>query len=328
MSDATATSGTLTDLPGVRVGHWTDAHGRTGCTVVLFDPPGAVTSGMVLGSAPGSREFALLAPEKMMDRVDALLLAGGSAFGLDAATGVVRYLEERGAGFPTPFGVVPIVPAAVLFDLGVGDPRARPDADAGYAAAVAAGGRGGRGPVAEGSVGVGAGATVGKFAGFERAQGSGIGSAVTRVRGALVGALAVSNASGDLVDPANGELVAGCGLGADPELVAELFAPAPGANTTLVAVVTDAPLGKAEAHALAVAAHVGIAQVTRPSHTANDGDTAFVSSVGRGPRVPVAVLGVAVQAVVARALLRGARAARDAGEAGDSLHARDPRGSV
>jgi len=322
VSDGATSSGTLTDLPGVRVGHWTDADGRTGCTVVLFDAPGAVTSGMALGSAPGSREFALLAPEKMMDRVDALLLAGGSAFGLDAATGVVRYLEERGSGFPTPFGVVPIVPAAVLFDLGVGDPRARPDADAGYAAAVAAGGPGGRGPVAEGAVGVGAGATVGKFAGFERAQRSGTGCAVMRVRGALVGALAVSNAVGDLVDPATGELVAGCGLGADPELVAELFTPAPGANTTLVAVVTDAPLGKAEAHALAVAAHVGIAQVTRPSHTANDGDTAFVSSVGQGPRVPVAVLGVAVQAVVARALLRGARAARDADDVDDAGDAR------
>ena len=325
MSDGTET---LADLPGVRVGHWTDADGRTGCTVVLFDPPGAVTSGLVLGSAPGSREFALLAPEKMMDRVDALVLAGGSAFGLDAATGVVRYLEERGAGFPTPFGVVPIVPAAVLFDLGVGDPRARPNADAGYAAAVAAGAPGGREPVAEGAVGAGTGATVGKFAGFERAQRSGIGSAVMRVRGARVGALAVSNAVGDLVDPATGDLVAGCGLGADPELVAELFTPAPGANTTLVAVVTDAPLGKAEAQALAVAAHVGIAQVTRPSHTANDGDTAFVSSVGGGPQVPIAVLGVAVQTVVARALLRGARAGRDAGGAHDAGAAHAAPGSV
>jgi L-aminopeptidase/D-esterase-like protein len=206
----------------------------------------------------------------------------------------------------------------VLFDLAVGDPRARPGAEAGYAAAVAAGGASGREPVAEGAVGVGTGATVGKFAGFERAQRSGIGSAVMHVRGARVGALAVSNAVGDLVDPATGLLVAGCGLSADPERVAELFTPAPGANTTLVTVVTDAPLGKAEVHALAVAAHVGIAQVTRPSHTANDGDTAFVSSVGRGPQVPVAVLGVAVQAVVARALLRGARAVRDADDAHDA----------
>ena len=308
MSRGASSPGTLTDIPGVRVGHWTDADGRTGCTVVLFDAPGAVTSGMVLGSAPGSREFALLAPEKMMDRVDALLLAGGSAFGLDAASGVVRFLDERGSGFPTPYGPVPIVPAAVLFDLAVGDPRARPDAAAGYAAAAAAAGPGGREPVAEGAVGVGTGATVGKVAGFERAQRSGVGSALMRVRGACVGALAVSNAVGDLVDPANGRLVAGCGLGSDPDRVAELFTPTPGANTTLVVVVTDAPLGKAEAHALSVAAHVGIAHVTRPSHTANDGDTAFVSSVGGGPKVPIAVLGVAVQSVVARALLRGARA--------------------
>jgi len=299
---------TLTALPGVRVGHWTDPVGRTGCTAVLFDPPGAVTSGRVLGAAPGSREIALLEPEKMMDRVDALVLAGGSAFGLDAASGVVRFLEERGRGFPTPYGVVPIVPAAVLFDLAVGDARARPDAAAGYAAAVAAAAPAGRAPVAEGAVGAGTGAAVGKFAGFERSQRSGIGSALTRVRGARVGALAVSNAYGDLVDPATGALVAGCGLGGDAELAAELFSPVPGGNTTLVVVVTDAPLTKAEAHALTVAAHVGIAHVTRPSHTVYDGDTAFVSSVGGGPPVPPAALGVAVQAVVARALLRGARA--------------------
>jgi len=303
-STVEAASATLTALPGVRVGHWTDPVGRTGCSVVLFDPPGAVTSGLVLGAAPGSREIALLAPEKTIERVQALVLAGGSAFGLDAASGVARYLEERGEGFATPFGVVPIVPAAVLFDLSVGDPRARPDAAAGYAAAVSAG----RGPVAEGAVGAGTGATVGKIAGFAGAQRSGIGSAVVRVRGAQVGALAVSNAIGDVVDPDTGELVAGCGTGRDPERAAELFEPAPGAHTTLVVVVTDAPLTKAEAHALAIAAHVGIAHVTRPSHTVHDGDTAFVSSVGGGPAVPIAALGVAVQAVVARALLRGTRA--------------------
>jgi L-aminopeptidase/D-esterase-like protein len=300
----TADAETLTALPGVRVGHWTDPVGRTGCSVVLFDPPGAVTSGLVLGAAPGSREIALLAPEKTIERVHALVLAGGSAFGLDAASGVVRYLEERGVGFPTPFGVVPIVPAAVLFDLSVGDPKARPDAAAGYRAAAAAH----RGAVAEGAVGAGTGATVGKFTGFAAAQRSGIGSAVLRVRGARVGALAVSNAIGDVVDPDSGELVAGCGAGRDPERAVELFEPAPGAHTTLVVVVTDAPLTKAEAHALAIAAHVGIAHVTRPSHTVHDGDTAFVSSVGGGPAVPTAALGVAVQAVVARALLRGTRA--------------------
>jgi L-aminopeptidase/D-esterase-like protein len=297
----------LTSIAGVRVGHWTDAVARTGCTVLLFDPPGAVTSVLVLGAAPGSRETALLAPEKTVDRVHALLLAGGSAFGLDAATGVMQYLEARGIGFATPFGVVPIVPAAVLFDLSVGDPGRRPDAEAGRAAAAAASAA----SVAMGAVGAGTGATVGKFAGFDRAQRSGLGVSVVRVQGALVGALAVSNAMGDLVDPATGELVAGCGLGADPEAAAALFAPVAGAHTTLVAVVTDAPLSKAGAHALTMAAHVGIAQVTRPSHTVSDGDTAFVSSVGGGPDVGLGALGVAVQAVVARALLTGARAGRD-----------------
>ncbi len=295
-----------TALPGVRVGHWSDPAARTGCTVVLFDGDGAVTSGRVLGAAPGSRETALLEPDKSVERVHALVLTGGSAFGLDAASGVVRYLEERGVGFATPFGAVPIVPAAVLYDLSVGDPRVRPDAAAGYAAAAAATSA----PVAEGAVGAGTGATVGKFAGFDRAQRSGLGTALLSVHGARVAALAISNAVGDLVDPSDGTLVAGSGIGLDPEAAAALFAPAPGTNTTLVAVVIDAPLAKAEAHALATSAHAGIAHVTHPSHTIHDGDTAFVSSVGGGPRVPLGALGVAVQAVVARALLRGARAAQ------------------
>jgi L-aminopeptidase/D-esterase-like protein len=295
---------TLTALPGVRVGHWSHHPARTGCTVVLFDDDGAVTSGRVLGAAPGSRETALLEPDKSVERVHALVLSGGSAFGLDAASGVVRYLDERGLGFATPFGRVPIVPAAVLYDLSVGDPRVRPDAAAGYAAASAATSA----PVVEGAVGAGTGATVGKFAGFDRAQRSGLGSALLTVHGARVAALAISNAVGDLVDPGDGTLVAGTGIGSDPEAAAALFAPVAGTNTTLVAVVTDAPLTKAEAFALSTAAHAGIAQVTRPSHTVHDGDTAFVSSVGGGPRVALGALGVAVQAVVARALVRGARA--------------------
>jgi len=295
---------TITAIPGVRVGHWSDPSARTGCTVVLFDGDGAVTSGRVLGAAPGSRETALLEPDKSVERVHALVLTDGSAFGLDAATGVVRFLEERGVGFATPFGVVPIVPAAVLYDLSVGDPRVRPDAAAGYAAASAASSE----PVAEGAVGAGTGASVGKLAGFDRAQRSGLGSSLMTVHGARVAAIAISNAVGDLVDPTDGTLVAGTGIGGDPEAAAALFAPAPGTNTTLVAVVVDAPLAKSEAYALATSAHAGIAQVTRPSHTIHDGDTAFVSSVGGGPRVPLGALGVAVQAVVARALLRGARA--------------------
>jgi L-aminopeptidase/D-esterase-like protein len=299
---------TLTAIPGVRVAHWSDVVAATGCSVILFDPPGAVTSGMVLGAAPGSREFALLAPEKMMDRVDALVLAGGSAFGLDAASGVMAFLAEEGRGFATPFGVVPIVPAAVLYDLGVGDATVRPTAAAGYEAARMAASEAGCAPVAEGSVGAGTGASVGKMAGFARAQRSGIGSAVRAVGGARVAALAVSNAVGDLVDPTTGALVAGSGI--PIEGLPGGMQGIPGGNTTLVAVVTDAPLTKAEAHALCVAAHVGIAQVTRPSHTVFDGDSAFVSSVGGGSSVPMALLGAVVQSLVAETLLRGARAAQ------------------
>jgi L-aminopeptidase/D-esterase-like protein len=298
---------TLTCIGGLRVGHWQDHAARTGCTVVLLPDEGAVTSGLVLGAAPGSRESALLAPEKTVERAHALVLSGGSAFGLAAAHGVMRWLEARGVGYPTPGGPVPIVPAAVLYDLVTGDGRVRPGEVEGIAAADAASSA----PVAQGSVGAGTGAMVGKFAGFDKAQRSGLGSAVLRVRDAVVAAIGVSNAVGDLVDPDSGEVVAGCGLGRDPEAAVALFAPAPGVNTTLVAVATDAPLTKAQAHALSYAAHIGIARVTRPSHTVHDGDTTFVVSTGRGPAVDLGALSVAVQEVVAKTLLRGARAVRE-----------------
>ena len=300
---------TVTAIAGVQVGHWSDPVARTGCTVLLLPPEGAVTSGLALGAAPGSREQALLAPEKSVERAHALLLTGGSAFGLAAADGVMRELEARGVGHPTPAGPVPIVPAAVLFDLMVGDARVRPGATQGALATRAASGD----PVTLGAVGAGTGSTVGKLAdGFAAAVPSGLGSAVVRVAGALVGVLAVSNAAGDLVDPDTGALVAGSGRARDPEAVASLLGFSAGLSTTLVAVVTDAPLAKAEAHALALSAHIGIARVTRPSHTVHDGDTSFVASTARGPRVAIAALGVAVQEVVARALLRGAREGRSA----------------
>ncbi len=302
-----AANDTLTALPGVRVGHWSDPLARTGCTVVLLPDAGAITSGLALGAAPGSRESALLAPEKSVAFAHALLLTGGSAFGLAAAEGVMRLLEARGIGHPTPAGPVPIVPAAVLFDLMVGDARVRPGEREGAAAVEAASAA----PVAMGAVGVGTGATVGKLVGgFEAAAPSGLGSLVRRVHGASIGALAVSNASGDLFDPADGALVAGSGHNGDPERVSALLEMPTLGNTTLVVVVTDAPLTKVEAYALAQAAHIGIARVTRPSHTVQDGDTAFVSSTATGPRVGLAALGVAVQEVVAGALLRGARAVR------------------
>jgi L-aminopeptidase/D-esterase-like protein len=302
---------TLTSVAGIRVGHWTDARARTGCTVVLTPDGGCVGSGLVLGPAPGSRETALLEPDKTVDRIDALLLTGGSAFGLAAADGVMAFLSARDRGLPTPFARVPIVPAAALYDLGVGVAEVRPDAAAGRAACEAAASPDGAAAVTLGRVGAGAGATVGKLAGFERAVASGLGSAAMTLRGARVAALAVSNAVGNLIDPRDGSLVAGvAGLGAVE--IAELFAPPPGTNTSLVAVATDAPIDKAQARALAQSAHVGIARVTRPSHTVHDGDTVFVLSTARGPSVPLAALSVAVQEVVAEALLRGAREGRDA----------------
>jgi L-aminopeptidase/D-esterase-like protein len=303
-SSAAFVNDTLTAVSGVRVGHWHDLEARTGCTVILFPEGGAITSGLILGPAPGSRETSLLSPEKSVERVNALVLAGGSAFGLAAADGVMRYLDECGIGYPTPAGCVPIVPAAVLYDLAVGDGRVRPTAEAGRLAAEGASAE----PVAQGAVGAGAGATVGKLAGMATAVRSGLGSDRLEVGGAVVAAIAISNAIGDLVDPVDGRLVAGSGISADVDAMLRGFVAPIGGNTTLVAVVTDAPLSKAQAHALALSAHIGIARVTRPSHTIGDGDSAFVSSVGTGPAVALGPLSVAVQEVVARALLKGARA--------------------
>ena len=296
---------TLTAVEGLRVGHWSDPVARTGCTVVLAPQSGCIGSGRALGPAPGSREAALLEADRTVDTVNAVLLAGGSAFGLAAATGVMNWLEERNCGYATGYACVPIVPAAVIYDLGVGDPRVRPDEHGGRAACEAAH----DGPVEQGRVGVGTGATVGKLRGIEHATPSGVGSHALDVGGAVVAALAVSNAVGNLVDPDDGSLVAGhadmmglAAMGAERVL--------PGTNTTLVVVATDAPLSKAQAHALSLAAHVGIARVTRPSHTVFDGDTAFVLTTCRGPSVPMQALSIAVQEVVARALVKGVLAAR------------------
>ncbi|MEJ2082412.1 MAG: P1 family peptidase [Acidobacteriota bacterium] len=198
-------AGSLTDVAGIRVGHFTDSRRPTGCTVVLTERP--MTAGVdVRGSAPGTRETDLLAPLNTVTVIDAVLLSGGSAFGLDAAAGVVRYLEERGRGYQTGVGPVPIVPAAILFDLSIGDPGIRPDAEAGYRACLHAG----TGPVEEGNVGAGAGATVGKLLGMEHAMKGGIGSASLRIGGLVVAALAVVNCIGDVRHPETGQILAGC----------------------------------------------------------------------------------------------------------------------
>jgi L-aminopeptidase/D-esterase-like protein len=258
----------ITDVAGLRVGHWTDPSARTGCTVVLC-PPGTVGSGEVRGGAPGTRETDLLRPGMLVQEVNAVLLTGGSAFGLAAADGVVRWLEERGIGFDTGVARVPIVPAAVLFDLGVGDGSVRPDPEAGYAACQAAADQ-----PEEGQVGAGTGATVAKLHGPDRAVSGGLGSAaVTRDR-VTVGALAAVNAFGEIVDD-QGAVLAGASPGQDeeePQL--------PGTSTTLAVVATDARLSRERAHLLAIAAHDGIARAVRPAHTMWDGDTVFTLATG------------------------------------------------
>ena len=300
----------LTAVAGLRVGHWTNSDAATGCTVVLCPLDGCVASGSVRGSAPGSRETALLAPEKSVERIHALVLSGGSAFGLAAAQGVVEWLEAQNVGLETPFARVPIVPAAVIYDLGVGDPSVRPGPAEGRYAAEHASSE----PVASGRVGAGAGATCGKYAGFDKARPSGLGNAVRKVQGATLAALAVVNPVGDIVDPQTGEVVAGA-QGEEGERLTgmlEFFASSQqtsGTNTTLVVVATDAPLTKTQAKVLADSAHVGIARVTYPSHTLHDGDTSFALSTGTGPEVPLMLLSVAVQETVAAAILDAVRAA-------------------
>lgn len=297
-------NGDLTDVPGVRVGHWSDEVGRTGCTVVLLPDEGAVTAVDVRGAAPGTRETDLLAIDATVPGVHAVLLTGGSAFGLAAADGVVRRLEERGVGLPTPAGPVPLVPTAVVFDLPTGSAQARPDADAGYTAARAA--EAGA-PCGTGRVGAGTGATVGKLAGPDGAAPGGTGTASWVLPGgATVGVLVVVNALGDVVDE-DGRVLAGPGT---VELLLGPEAPAPpglGTNTTLVLVATDLGLTKAEARRLAVVAHDGLARAIRPVHTDYDGDTAFAASTGDRPvdDTTMLVLQAAVVELVAAAV-RGA----------------------
>ena len=261
----------ITDVPGIRVGHWTDATGLTGCTVVLC-PPGTVGSGEVRGGAPGTRETDLLRPGTLVQEVHAVLLTGGSAFGLAAADGVMRYLEERGIGFDARVARVPIVPAAVLLDLGVGDPASRPGPDAGYAACAAAGEQ-----VAEGNVGVGAGATVAKLHGIEAAVKGGLGTASRSDADLVVGSMAAVNAFGEVIAE-DGSVLAGARGGPWPG--EEEGGSLPGLNTTLLVVATTAKLSKERAHLLALAAHDALAEAIRPAHTMWDGDTAFALATG------------------------------------------------
>lgn len=292
----------IAELPGVQVGHWTDPEHATGCTVLLCGVGGAVCGVAVGGGAPGTRETDALEPGRSVQRVHAICLSGGSAFGLAAADGVMRHLAERGIGLEVGKVRVPIVPAAVVFDL-AGTTAHAPDAAAGRAAATAAR----PGPVSEGRVGAGAGATIGKLLGRERRVPGGVGVAALSLPGGVaMAALAVVNALGDVVDE-HGEIVAGCGAW---EAVLEGRIPPPEmrANTTLAVVVTDARLDKTACRRLATQAHDGFAMALRPAHTAGDGDLVFALSTGERELDPI-TLGVGATEAVRQAIVRGARAA-------------------
>jgi L-aminopeptidase/D-esterase-like protein len=306
-------NGTLTDVRGLSVGHWTDREAATGCTVVLCDGEGAVAGVDVRGSAPGTRETDLLDPVNAVQRIHAVLIGGGSAFGLDACGGVMRWLEARGRGVEIGALRVPIVCGAVLFDLPVGRADVRPDAAAGEAACDAAG----TAPVPQGSVGAGTGATVGKMLGFERATKSGLGSASLRLAGGVtVAALVAVNAAGDVVDPASGAVLAGPrlpggGFVRTSEWLREHAAQIGfGGSTTLAVVATDAVLTKPEATKMAQMAHDGLARTIDPAHTMLDGDTVFALATGvAGVPADVTAVGAAAATVLAQAVLAAVRTA-------------------
>ncbi len=306
--------GSLTDVAGLSVGHHTLSARATGCTVVLC-PAGAVAGVDVRGAAPGTRETDLLKPDNLVEQVHAVVLSGGSAFGLDTASGVMRWLDEHGHGFTVGPARVPIVPAAVLFDLWVGDPRVRPGAEDGYAACEAAS----TAPPAQGSVGAGAGATVGKLLGVARAMKGGIGTASVRVGAFTVAALVAVNAVGDVIDPASGRPLAGA-RSEDGKSLADLAqtllrgeGPAgalAGMATTIGVVATDAKLTKPQANKLATMAHDGLARCIRPVHTMTDGDTLFALATGAAARsADLTVLGTMAAEATARAVLNAVRAA-------------------
>ena len=307
----------LTAIPGIRVGHGTDERGCTGCTVVLC-PDGTVGGVDIRGSAAGTRELDALSPMHLVPHVHAVLLAGGSAFGLDAAGGVMRYLEEQGIGFDVQVTRVPIVPAAILFDLRLGDAFARPDAAMAYAACRQAT----SGPFPEGSVGAGTGATVGKLFGISQATKSGLGSAVMNLPGGLkVGALAVVNAFGDVRDPPTGVLMAGAREAPDSHALADTTAAMRGGvlprgykpeNTTLALVATNARLTKIEATKIAQMAQHGLVRAISPVHTTLDGDLVISLATGEVEAETNAV-GVAAADAVAEAILRAVKKATSLG---------------
>ena len=318
----------LTSLQGILVGHYTDLRRPTGCTVVLC-PEGAIAGVDVRGAAPGTRDTDVLSPSNTVQEVHGVLLTGGSAYGLDAAGGVMRWLEERGHGFQLGPAIVPIVPAAVIFDLWVDDfsdaltksaknPRIRPDVEAGYLACQAASSE----PVIQGNVGAGTGATLGKLNGPDCAMKGGIGSASLCVNGVTVAALVVCNALGDVIDPLTGQLLAGARIYADSRTLLDIrqaqlkghsiAKPQVGSNTTIGVVATDAVLTKPQAYRLAQVAHDGLARSIRPVHTPMDGDTLFALGTGSsGQAADMMLLSTLAAEVTAMAVVNAVRAAKD-----------------
>jgi L-aminopeptidase/D-esterase-like protein len=329
---ATPTPAGITAVAGIRVGQYTMPGRPTGCTVVMVDGEGATGGRSQRGGAPGTRETDLLDPTNMVDKVNAVVLAGGSAYGLDAATGVMKYLEEHKSGWRVGTGVVPIVPAAILFDLGFGgDSTIRPTADCGYRAAASASG----GPVSEGNVGAGSGATVGKMGGGRSAMKGGLGTAsITLPSGLTVGAIVAVNAVGDIIDPETNRIVAGA-RSADGKTLVDIrkllrsgaldraATPRAGENTTIAIIATNARMSKAEINRVAMMADDGLARAIAPSHTVGDGDTVFALATGRwtgtaNPTIVGALAADALTEAIIRAVskaeaLGGVPAARDLG---------------
>jgi L-aminopeptidase/D-esterase-like protein len=314
-------SGAITDVAGIKVGNFTETRRPTGCTVIICEE-GAVGGVDVRGAAPGTRETDLLDPLNTVKEVHAIVLSGGSAFGLEAATGVMRYLEEKQIGVTVGAARVPIVPAAILFDLGVGDPKIRPNAEAGYKACQAATNK----PPAEGNVGAGAGATIGKLFGLKRAMKGGLGTASIKLTDSktnsnlTVGAIVAVNAVGDVIDPATGRAIAGARTSDGKSLLGAMTAilkgePLPpslgGAATTIGLIATDVNLDKAQATKVAQMAHDGLARTINPVHTAADGDTIFTLATGKSSWTPnITLIGALAAEAMAQAVVRAVKAAR------------------
>jgi len=300
----------ITDVPGIKVGHYSDREAATGCTVILCED-GAVAGVDVRGSAPGTRETDPLRPMSLVGKAHAILLSGGSAFGLDAAAGVMRYLEERGCGFDVGVAKVPIVPAAILFDLRLGNSKVRPGPEEGYKACLAALG----GPVAEGCVGAGTGATVGKILGPERMTKSGLGTASQKIGNITIGAIVAVNAFGDVVDPETGKIIAGPrdieqgGFLSTVEIMKGLSVSPVPTNTTIGVVATDASLDKEQVNKVAQMAHDGLARAVYPAHTMFDGDAIFAIATGKEGPTDVTMLGAIAAEVVVTAIVRAIRQA-------------------